>query len=139
MFLVCVFVFCFLEPHLRHMEVPRPGVESEPQLPAYTTATATLALTRVCDLHHRSRQRQVLNPLSEVRDQTHLLMDTSRFQNPLSHRGNSLKARLIVCIDGYLLCLTSYYSKKGKAQAKIGRFRGKNEKKKIGVRTAACF
>ena len=28
-------------PHLQHMEIPRPGDESELQLPAYTTATAT--------------------------------------------------------------------------------------------------
>ena len=32
----------FLEPHLRHVEVPRRGVEWELQLPAYGTATATL-------------------------------------------------------------------------------------------------
>ena len=31
----------FLGPHPRHMEVPRLGVESELQLPASTTATAT--------------------------------------------------------------------------------------------------
>ena len=31
--------FVFLGPHLRHMEVPRLGVESELQSPAYTTAT----------------------------------------------------------------------------------------------------
>ena len=31
----------FLEPHSQQMEVPRLGVELEPQLPAYTTATAT--------------------------------------------------------------------------------------------------
>ena len=35
------FCFCFLGPHLWHMEVPRLGVESELQLPAYATATAT--------------------------------------------------------------------------------------------------
>ena len=40
-----VFFFLFggggsLGPHLWHMEVPRLGVESELQLPAYTTATA---------------------------------------------------------------------------------------------------
>ena len=34
--------FCFLGPHLRHMEVPRLGVNLELQLPAYTTATAML-------------------------------------------------------------------------------------------------
>ena len=31
----------FVQPHPRHMEVPRLGVESELQLPVYTTATAT--------------------------------------------------------------------------------------------------
>ena len=68
----------FLGPHPRHMEVPRLGVKLELQLPAYTTATATWDLSHVCDLHHTSQQCQILNPLSEVRDQTHVLMDTSR-------------------------------------------------------------
>ena len=36
--------------------------------PAYTTATATRDLRHVCDLHHSSQQRQILNPLSKVRD-----------------------------------------------------------------------
>ena len=31
----------------------------------------------ICDLHHSSWQHQILNPLSEIRDQTHILMDTS--------------------------------------------------------------
>ena len=35
------FFFCFLGPHPRHMEVPRLRVESELQLLAYTTVTAT--------------------------------------------------------------------------------------------------
>ena len=34
------FFLPFLGLHLCHVEVPRLGVESEPQLPAYTTATA---------------------------------------------------------------------------------------------------
>ena len=34
------------------MEVPRLGIESEPQLPAYTTATAKWDLIHICDLHH---------------------------------------------------------------------------------------
>ena len=34
------FIF-FLGLHLGHMEVPRPGVQSEQHLPTYTTATAT--------------------------------------------------------------------------------------------------
>ena len=49
---VVVFFFVFLGPHPQHMEVPRLGVESEMQLPAYTTATEMLDLSRICDLHH---------------------------------------------------------------------------------------
>ena len=47
------------------MEVPRLGVESELQLPAYVTAIA------MQDLSH------ILNPLSQARDQTQIRMDTS--------------------------------------------------------------
>ena len=49
-------VFCFLGPHLRHTEVPRLGVQSELQLPAYTTARAMQDLSHVCDLHLSSWQ-----------------------------------------------------------------------------------
>ena len=62
-----VFVF-FLGMRLWHMEVPRLRVESELQLPAYTTATATWDPSRSCKLHHSSWQCQILNPLSEARD-----------------------------------------------------------------------
>ena len=61
-----------------HMEVPRLGVELELQLLAYTTATAAADLSHICDLHHSSQQRQILNPLSEVRDQTSNLMVPSQ-------------------------------------------------------------
>uniref|UniRef100_A0A8D1DAL5 Uncharacterized protein n=1 Tax=Sus scrofa TaxID=9823 RepID=A0A8D1DAL5_PIG len=74
------FFFCFLGPLLWHMEVPRLGVESELQLPAYTTATATPDPSRVCDLHYSSQQRRILNPLSEARDRTCVLMDTSQIR-----------------------------------------------------------
>ena len=50
------------------MEVPRLGVKSELQLPAYTTATAKQDLSRICYPHCSSQQRQILNPLSEARD-----------------------------------------------------------------------
>ena len=75
-FCLC-FCFCFLGLHLQHMEVPKLGVQSELQLLAYTTATETWDPSQVCNLHHSSRQRQILNPLSEVRDGTHILMDSS--------------------------------------------------------------
>ena len=58
--------------HPWHMEVPRLGVEWELQLPANTTAIATAMqyLSLVCDLHHSSQQRRILNPLCEARDRT---------------------------------------------------------------------
>ena len=59
------------------MEVPRLGLASELQLQAYTTATTLQDLSHVCDLHHSSWKHQILNPLSEARDQTHIHMDTS--------------------------------------------------------------
>ena len=69
--------FIFLRSHLRHMEVLRPGVELELKLQAYTSATATPDPSQVCDLHHSSQQCQILNPQSEARDWTCVLMDTS--------------------------------------------------------------
>ena len=42
-------LFVSLGLHPRHMEVLRLRVQSELQLPAYTTATATWDLSRICD------------------------------------------------------------------------------------------
>ena len=71
------FLFVFLGPYPWHMEVPRLGEELELQLPAYARATATRAMSRIFDLHHSSQQCQILDPLSEARDHTRVLMDTS--------------------------------------------------------------
>ena len=71
------------------MEVPRPWTESELQLPAYTIATASCGLSHICKLHHSSQLCWILNPLSEARDGTRILMDSSRVCNLLSHDGNS--------------------------------------------------
>ena len=60
------------------MEVPRLVVELELQLLAYSTATAMEDLNHVCKLHHSSQQCLTSDPLTEGRDQTHILMDTSR-------------------------------------------------------------
>ena len=56
------------------MEVPTLVVAAELELPAKATATATWDLSNVCNLHHSSWQCRMLNPLSEARDQTHVLM-----------------------------------------------------------------
>ena len=79
-FLFC-FVFCFLGLHLWHMEVPRLGVQSELPLPAYATDIAMPDLSHICSLHHSSWQCQILNPLREARDRSHILMDTRQVCN----------------------------------------------------------
>ena len=73
-----VFLFLlFRATHAWHMEVARLGIQQELQLPAYTTAIATQDLGGICDLYHSSWQRQILNPLREARNRTHVLMNTS--------------------------------------------------------------
>ena len=73
----CLFFFLlFLGMHLWHMEVPRLGVKSELQLPAYTTTTWDPS--HVGNLRLSSQQRQIPSPLSEARDGTRILMDPSR-------------------------------------------------------------
>ena len=80
--------FSLLGPHLQHMEIPRPRVKLELQLP--TTATAVPGSSCICDLCQSLWKRGILNPLGEARDWTCNLMETSRVLNPLSHKGNSL-------------------------------------------------
>ena len=65
--------FLFLGLHLQYMEVPRLGIESEPRLQPTPQLTAM----------------PILHPLSEARDGTCILMDTSRAWYPLSHDGIS--------------------------------------------------
>ena len=71
------FIFCFLRPYPRHMEVPRLGIELELQLLAYATATAMPDPSLICTLHCSPRQCQILNPLSRARDWTPMLTDTN--------------------------------------------------------------
>ena len=72
------FCFCFLGPHLRHMEFPRLGVESELQLHVYTTATATPDLSPVC-LWPTLQLTAMPDPwpTKGARDQTLILIDPS--------------------------------------------------------------
>ena len=71
------FLFLFLGLNLWHIEVPRLGVQSEPYLLAYPTATTMPDPSHICELHHSLWQSQIINPLSEARDQNCILMDTS--------------------------------------------------------------
>ena len=69
----------FLELRSRHMKFPRLGFELDLQLPANVTATAMPDPSHVCGLHNSSQKRQILNPLSEARDQTRILWILVRF------------------------------------------------------------
>ena len=88
--LIIVLLFIFLFRAVpAHMEIPRRGVESELQLMAYTTATATPDPSCLCDLRRSSWQRRILYPLSKARDPTGILTDTSWIHSSLSHNRNS--------------------------------------------------
>ena len=72
------------------MKVTGLGIKSELQLLTYTTAMVTLDPSHICDLYCSLQEHRILNPLSEARDRTHILMDTSWVLNLRSHNGNSL-------------------------------------------------
>ena len=91
-----LFFFFYLGPHLQHVEVPRLAVKSEPQLLAYATATANAGSEPHLWLMLQLEQCWILNPLSKPRDQTYILMDTSRVLHPLSHKENACVCFLIV-------------------------------------------
>ena len=80
------------------MEVPGLSVESELHLLAYVKATATPDLSCIFNLQRSLWQYQILNSLSEARDQTYILMDTSQVLNPLSHHGNSHISFFLICL-----------------------------------------
>ena len=46
-------------------------------VPAYMTAHSHATSKPNCDLHHSSQQLRILDPLSEARDRTLILMDAS--------------------------------------------------------------
>ena len=90
--------FFFLGAYLQHMEVPSLGVKLELQLPAYATAMPDSSC--ICDLHHSSWQRWILNTLSKARDHTCSLMDPSQFRFHCATMGTPLVH--------FFLCLISF-------------------------------
>ena len=74
--------FVFLWPHLWLMNILRPGMESELQLPAYATATAMPYPSCNCDIWCSLWQLLLLNPLKEARDRSHILTDTISDPSP---------------------------------------------------------
>ena len=89
----CFVLFCLLGPHLKHMEVPSHSNARSPDP------------SQVCDLHHSSQQRRILNPLSKARDQTRILMDTSLVRFHWATSGTH--RYLVIEISLLLLWLTS--------------------------------
>ena len=83
----CCCCFCFWGPFSWHMEVPRP--EANQSCSFWPTTQIQPDPSRVFNLHHSSWQRQILNPLSKVRDWTHILMDTSRAHYSWAIEGTS--------------------------------------------------
>ena len=88
MFFIFTHVFS-LGPDLWHMEVPRLGVKLELRMLVYTTAIATQDPSHNDGLQCSLGWHQILNPLSEARDWSHILMHTSQVCFLLSHNGNS--------------------------------------------------
>ena len=71
---IYLLTFCLFRATPEYMAVLRQGGELELQLLPYATATATEDLSHVCDLHHSSWQRWILNTLSEARDGARVLI-----------------------------------------------------------------
>ena len=107
------FFFCFLGLQVLHMQVLRLGAELKLQLLTY--ATATWNLSHICDLHHSYGNTTSFNPVSRARDQTQILMDTSRVcyhwvtegtaqEKAKSQKKNKKKKTSSNCIPICLLC-----------------------------------
>ena len=101
----------FLGPQVQHMEVFRLGVESEMQLLPYTTAMAMWDPSCICNLHRSSWKCQILNPLSKVRDWTHVLMDTGQVVTGLMDTGWGTTGTPLFCFL-YKIKHVFYYSRK---------------------------
>ena len=93
------FFFLSFLPHPWHMEVPGPGIESEPYLWPIS----------------QLQQCQILKPLHQARDWTGNATETSQIINSLNHTGNSYLEFFIIFFQrSHTLLLTSSISLSGK-------------------------
>ena len=67
-------MFCFVLFCLIFRATPMAYGGSQARGPIGSAATAASDLSRICNLHHSSRQSRIFSLLSEARDQTHNLM-----------------------------------------------------------------
>ena len=87
---LCPFLFFFFfELNPWHMKVSGPGVESEPPLLAYATATVMLDPSRICNLCSSFILNQILNPLIKAGVKPISSWTQCQVLNQLSHDGNS--------------------------------------------------
>ena len=86
------------------MEVPRLGGELELQLLAHVTARAMQNPSHICNLHHSSQQYQIINPLTEARDQTHIFMDTSQVHYHRATMGTPLPFICLIISMKIFMC-----------------------------------
>jgi len=59
--------------------------------------------------HHGSRQHWILNPLSDARDRTCILMNASRILNPLGQNGNSKSSLYVLDISSLSDVFCKYF------------------------------
>ena len=98
------------------MEVPRLGFKVEQQMQAYATAMVTLDPNSICDLSHSLQQCRILYPLSEARDQTHILISTSQVLNPQSLMGTPCHSNIFSTLP----CLSHNFKLNLKFQMREG-------------------
>ena len=58
----------------------------------YSHSHSNAGLSRIFDLHHSSQEHQILNPLSNTRDQTHNLMVPSQIRFHYATKGTPFTA-----------------------------------------------
>ena len=94
----CFFFFCLF----RATPMAHGGSKARGRIGAVATGLcqshSNTGLSSVCNLHHSSWQRQLLNPLSKARDRTHNLMVPRRIRQPLRHDGSSRDAVFSMCV-----------------------------------------
>ena len=78
------------------LEVPSLGVKWELQLPANSNSGSVPGLQPI---HHRSRPRQLPNPLSEARDRIRILMNSSRIRFHCATMGPAALLLSTLCSD----------------------------------------
>ena len=101
------FFFFFLGPQWRHMEIPgcMGQIGAAAASLSHSHSHTGSEPSHIFNLHSSLWQCWILNPLSEARDQTCNLMDTSRVLNLQSHNRKSPVVLLKTQIRSYLFCV----------------------------------